>query len=144
MGRRLRVPEDRFAGSKSARRVGPNSGARGCTPQSCRFRDLHGEIAKHAQVFGLSTQSTAYQHEAVDRLHLPFPLLSDSALAFGEALRLPTFEIDGERLLKRVTLILEARRIVKVFYPVFAPTQNADSVLDWFQTQLGKTSFPLA
>ena len=110
-------------------------GARGCTPQSCAFRDLHQELnALGARVFGLSTQSTAYQTEAVDRLHLPFPLLSDADLRFAMALKLPMFEIDRQSLIKRVTLIVKSGKIVKVFYPVFPPDRNADEVISWLKT----------
>jgi peroxiredoxin len=109
-------------------------GARGCTPQSCAFRDLHQELKElGAQVFGLSTQSTEYQREAVERLHLPFPLLSDVDLTFATALKLPLFEIDRQQLLKRVTLIVNSGKIVKVFYPVFPPDRNADEVIDWLK-----------
>ncbi len=81
-------------------------GARGCTPQSCAFRDHHGELAaRGATVFGLSTQDTEYQREAVGRLHLPFALLSDVDLGFARALRLPTFTVAGTVLIKRLTLI---------------------------------------
>jgi peroxiredoxin len=104
-------------------------GARGCTPQSCAFRDHHAALG--ARVFGLSTQDSAYQREAVERLHLPFPLLSDEGLALGRALRLPAFEVDGMTLLKRVTLIVEDGRIEKVFYPVFPPDRNASDVVEW-------------
>ena len=111
-------------------------GARGCTPQSCSFRDHHAELRDHgARVFGLSTQDTEYQREAAGRLHLPFELLSDQRLAFAEALSLPTFEADGMILLKRVTLIIEDGRIEKVFYPVFPPDKNAEEMLAWLQQQ---------
>jgi peroxiredoxin len=107
-------------------------GARGCTPQSCAFRDHHGELAaRGARVFGLSTQDTAYQREAVERLHLPFELLSDERLGFARALRLPTFEVEGMTLIKRLTLILDGGRIAKVFYPVFPPDRNAADVVAW-------------
>lgn len=107
-------------------------GARGCTPQSCAFRDHHAELqALGARVFGLSTQDTAYQSEAAARLHLPFPLLSDANLTFGRALDLPTFEVDGMVLLKRVTLIVRDGAIEHVFYPVFPPDQNAAEVIAW-------------
>ena len=85
------------------------------------------------QVFGLSAQSTEYQMEAAERLHLPFELLSDSDLSFAQMLKLPIFEIEGKQLIKRVTLIAEAGKIVKVFYPVFPPDRNADEVIDWLQ-----------
>ncbi|MEO1521306.1 MAG: peroxiredoxin [Cyanobacteria bacterium J06633_2] len=109
-------------------------GARGCTPQSCAFRDHHQELGElKTQVFGLSTQSTEYQREAVERLHLPFELLSDHDLKFCSQLRLPIFEVAGEKLIKRVTLIAEAGKIVKVFYPVFPPDTNADEVMEWLK-----------
>ena len=107
-------------------------GARGCTPQSCAFRDHHAELgALGARVFGLSTQDTAYQDEAAERLRLPFPLLSDEKLEFASALGLPTFEAEGMPLIKRLTLIVENGEIVKVFYPVFPPGKNAEEVLGW-------------
>lgn len=107
-------------------------GARGCTPQSCAFRDHHRELqALGARLFGLSTQSTEYQKEAAERLHLPFELLSDSELAFAGALRLPTFEMEGLVLIKRLTLILSDGKIEKVFYPVFPPDKNAQEVAAW-------------
>jgi peroxiredoxin len=111
-------------------------GAKGCTPQSCSFRDHHAELGNlGARVFGLSTQSTGYQREAAGRLHLPFELLSDEDLAFAEALSLPTFEADGMILLKRLTLIIEDGRIEKVFYPVFPPGKNAEEVLAWLRQE---------
>jgi peroxiredoxin len=107
-------------------------GARGCTPQSCAFRDHYAEVQRlGARIFGLSTQDTDYQREAVERLHLPFPLLSDSQLAFARALRLPTFEVEGMVLIKRLTLIARDGLIEKVFYPVFPPDRNADDVVAW-------------
>ena len=109
-------------------------GARGCTPQSCAFRDLHAEIsAAGAHTLGLSAQSVAEQHEVVERLHLPYALASDPLLTVAEALRLPTFDVDGMTLYKRITLIADAGRIVKVFYPVFPPNRNAQDVLEWLQ-----------
>jgi peroxiredoxin len=107
-------------------------GARGCTPQSCSFRDHYKELQDlGARVFGLSTQSTEYQREAVERLHLPFPLLSDEQLQFAAALRLPTFDFDSATLIKRLTLIVNDGRITKVFYPVFPPDKSAQEVIDW-------------
>ena len=109
-------------------------GARGCTPQSCSFRDHHQELrALGARVFGLSTQDTEYQREAAGRLHLPFELLSDEELAFARALGLPTFEVEGMVLLKRLTLIIDVGRIVKVFYPVFPPDRNAEEVVEYLE-----------
>jgi peroxiredoxin len=109
-------------------------GARGCTPQSCAFRDHHQELSElGAGVFGLSSQTTTFQQEAVHRLHLPFELLSDQHLRFAEALRLPTFEVAGMTLIKRLTLILQAGRIEHVFYPVFPPDRNAQDVINWLR-----------
>ena len=111
-------------------------GARGCTPQSCAFRDHHQELASlGARVFGMSTQPTGEQREAAARLHLPFPLLSDAAHRFGGALGLPTFEVEGMKLLKRLTLVLRDGRIEKVFYPVFPPDRNAADVAAWLAGQ---------
>ncbi len=108
-------------------------GARGCTPQSCAFRDLHKVLieAGAARVFGLSTQDIAYQREAVQRLHLPFPLLSDARLALSRALRLPTMEVAGLTLIKRFAMVIDEGTIAKVFYPVFPPDKNAAEVHAW-------------
>jgi len=107
-------------------------GARGCTPESCGFRDHAAELAgAGADVAGLSTQDTGYQRGAVERLRLPFPLLSDADLELTEALRLPTFEVAGHVLLKRVTLVIRDGVIAKVFYPVFPPDRHAEGVLAW-------------
>ena len=112
-------------------------GARGCTPQSCAFRDHHRELQElGSRVFGLSTQDTEYQREAVERLHLPFELLSDSALEFATALRLPTFDIAGRVFIKRLTLVSRDARIAKVFYPVFPPDQNADEIVRWLSEHM--------
>ena len=109
-------------------------GARGCTPQSCSFRDHHAELRSlGASVFGSSTQDTEYQREAATRLHLPFALLSDSDLAFAGALGLPTFEVDGMVLLKRLTLVIDEGWIEKVFYPVFPPDRSAEEVVEWLE-----------
>jgi peroxiredoxin len=109
-------------------------GARGCTPQSCAFRDHHQELHNlGARVYGLSTQDSAYQREAVERLHLPFPLLSDANLVFATALRLPTFEVAGMTLNKRLSLIIDNGRIEQVFYPVFPPDRNAANVMAWLE-----------
>ena len=115
-------------------------GARGCTPQSCSFRDHHAELqALGARVFGLSTQDTEYQREATQRLHLPFALLSDEDLAFADTLRLPTFEVDDMVLLKRLTLIIKDGRIEKVIYRVFPPDRSAQDVVGWLEAS-GRTS----
>jgi peroxiredoxin len=110
-------------------------GARGCTPQTCAFRDLHKVMiaAGAARVFGLSTQDPAYQHEAAERLHLPFPLLSDEKLALTKALRLPTMQVAGMTLIKRLALVIDDGTIGKVFYPVFPPDRNAGDVLAWLE-----------
>lgn len=109
-------------------------GARGCTPQSCAFRDHHEELRSvGARVFGLSTQNTEYQQEAVERLSLPFELLSDENLEFVAALGLPTFEVESETLIKRLTMIIRCGRIEKVFYPVFPPHKNAEDVVGWLR-----------
>lgn len=110
-------------------------GARGCTPQTCAFRDLFAELkAAGAQhVFGLSTQSNEYQAEMASRLHLPFPVLSDEKLALTGALNLPTMEVAGLTLIKRLALIIDNGRITHVFYPVFPPDRNAGDVLDWLK-----------
>ena len=112
-------------------------GARGCTPQACAFRDHHAELiaAGVDQVFGLSTQDSEYQREAAQRLHLPFPLLSDAALRLTTALRLPVMLVGGATLLKRMALIIEDGVIAHVFYPVFPPDQNAAEVLGWLRAQ---------
>jgi peroxiredoxin len=111
-------------------------GARGCTPQSCAFRDLHGELAKlGVRVAGLSVQSLDDQREFAERNHMPFPVVSDPDLRLGTALGLPTFEISGLTLYKRCTLVAEDARIVKVFYPVFPPDANAGDVLRWLQNR---------
>jgi peroxiredoxin len=108
------------------------AGARGCTPQSCAYRDHYQELQSlHADVYGLSTQDSAYQQEAMLRLRLPFPLLSDADLEYVKALRLPTFTVEGMTLIKRVTLIVEDGVIIKVFYPVFPPDQDAANVIEW-------------
>jgi peroxiredoxin len=110
-------------------------GARGCTPQTCGFRDLHKVLigAGAARVFGLSTQDTAYQREAAERLHLPFPLLSDAKLALTQALRLPTMQVAGLTLIRRLAMVVDDGRIGKVFYPVFPPDRNAGEVLAWLE-----------
>jgi peroxiredoxin len=107
-------------------------GARGCTPESCGFRDHAADLARNqAAVAGVSTQDTAYQREAAQRLRLPFPLLSDADLRLTQALRLPTFDVAGHRLLRRLTLVVRDGMIEHVFYPVFPPDRHAAQVLDW-------------
>lgn len=111
-------------------------GARGCTPQTCGFRDHYKELrAAKAEVFGLSTQTTAYQREMAERLQLPFAILSDEAMELSDALPLPTFEVNGVRRLKRITLVIKAGRIEHLFYPVFPPDKSADEVLAWLKAQ---------
>ncbi len=109
-------------------------GARGCTPETCGFRDHHKDLEKlHAEVFGLSTQDTAYQQEMVKRLEVPFEVLSDEQMVFARALKLPTFTVDGMTLLKRLTIVARSGRIEHVFYPVFPPDKHAEEVIAWLQ-----------
>lgn len=109
-------------------------GARGCTPQACSFRDHYAELeALGVTIFGASAQSTEYQQEAKQRLHLPFELLSDASLALKASLSLPTFKVQALELYKRLTLIANDGRIEKVFYPVFPPDRNIDDVLAWLR-----------
>jgi len=111
-------------------------GARGCTPQSCSFRDHHAELQElNTEVYGLSTQTSEYQQEAAERLHLPFPLVSDRGLDFISSLSIPTMEVEGMVLSKRVTIIGEGGVIKKVFYPVFPPNENANQVLSNLREQ---------
>jgi peroxiredoxin len=114
-------------------------GARGCTPQSCSFRDHFEELRALGvrQLYGLSTQDSDYQREAVERLHLPFAILSDADFALQRALRLPTFEVDGMVLLKRMALVIEDGKISKVFYPVFPPDRSAAEVVAWLRQGTG-------
>ena len=112
-------------------------GARGCTPQSCGFRDFGAELRElGAVVVGLSAQSLDDQREAADRLRLPHAVAADPELRAAEALGLPTFEFDGVRLYKRLALVAAEGRIVKVFYPVFPPDENAAEVVAWLRTRL--------
>ncbi len=114
------------------------AGARGCTPQSCAYRDSLAEFsALGAAVIGISAQTAEEQREFAEREHIPFALLSDSGLSLAEALRLPTFEADGMTLYKRLTLVAEAGRISKVFYPVFPPDRDAAEVLAWLKRPTG-------
>ncbi len=110
-------------------------GARGCTPQSCSFRDHFADLKRLGVIhlFGLSTQDLGYQQEAVARLHLPFPILSDEKLALTRALRLPTFTAGGMTLLKRMAWVIDDGVITKVFYPVFPPDKSAEEVVGWIQ-----------
>jgi peroxiredoxin len=110
------------------------SGARGCTPQSCAFRDKHADFQTiGTKVYGLSAQDYDDQIEAVTRLNLPFELLNDATLAFSKALKLPTFKYNSLCLIKRLTLIVENGKIIKVFYPVFPPNENAAHVFEWLK-----------
>lgn len=110
-------------------------GARGCTPQSCAFRDHFADLRTWgvAHLFGLSTQDSAYQAEAAERLNLPFPLLSDAARRFGDALDLPGWQAEGGYLHKRLTMIAKDGVIAKVFYPVFPPDADAENVISWLR-----------
>jgi peroxiredoxin (alkyl hydroperoxide reductase subunit C) len=107
-------------------------GARGCTPETCGFRDHHAELqALGAEVFGLSTQKTGYQQELVARLSLPFAILSDSDLSLASAWRLPVFEVAGQTLLRRLTLVLRGGWVEHLWYPVFPPDRHAEEVIAW-------------
>jgi len=110
-------------------------GARGCTPQSCGFRDHFAELKRLgvAALFGLSTQDSAYQREAVERLHLPFAILSDLDLKLTHAMRLPTFQVDGMTLIKRMAWVIDDGVLTKAFYPVFPPDRSATEVVSWLQ-----------
>jgi len=110
-------------------------GARGCTPQSCGFRDHFADLKARrvSQVYGLSTQDSDYQREAVARLHLPFAILSDAALNFGRAMKLPTFTTSAMELFKRMALVIDDGVIVKVFYPVFPPDRHPADVVAWLR-----------
>jgi len=112
-------------------------GARGCTPQSCAYRDHHREFQEFgAVVYGLSTQTTEYQREAVTRLQLPFELLSDAAGELSTRLQLPWFEVEGVRLLKRLTLIIQCGRISHCIYPVFPSNKDAETVIAWIRNHI--------
>lgn len=109
-------------------------GARGCTPQSCAYRDRYAALTGlGALVFGLSTQTSEYQREMVQRLHLPFEVLSDHELELANALRLPTFHFGGETMTKRCTLLIANGKVEECFYPVFPPDGDAEKVLDWLK-----------
>jgi peroxiredoxin len=112
-------------------------GARGCTPQSCGFRDHFAELRALgvSHVFGLSTQDSDYQREVAERLHLPFPILSDAELDFATALHLPMFMTSGMTLLARMALVIADGTIEKVFYPVFPPDKNAEEVIAWLRSK---------
>jgi peroxiredoxin len=111
-------------------------GARGCTPQNCAYRDLYRELqGLGAEVYGLSTLATGYQREMAERLHLPYPVLSDQRLELTGALRLPTFTYGEWTLLKRFSMVLSEGRIAKVFYPVFPSTADSGWVADWLRSR---------
>jgi len=110
-------------------------GARGCTPQSCAFRDHAAELAElGATVAGLSAQSLDDQIEFAERNHMPYPVIADPGLRLRDALHLPTFEIAGHTLYKRLAWIAPDRRIEHVLYPVFPPDRNAADVVAWLRT----------
>ena len=110
-------------------------GARGCTPEACSFRDNYADLraAGATAVYGLSSQDRDYQREVVERLHLPFPMLSDQDRQLAAALRLPTFEADGMTLYKRITLVIHDGSIEHIFYPIFPPNEHAQQVLQWLR-----------
>ncbi|MBK1669792.1 peroxiredoxin [Rhodovibrio sodomensis] len=117
-------------------------GARGCTPQACAFRDYAAELTALGvtHLFGLSTQPPEEQREAAERLHLPFPLISDAELRLVAALDLPTMTVEGRTLCKRLTLIARDGTIVHTFYPVFPPDRAPEQVIAWLQTHTDATS----
>jgi peroxiredoxin len=110
-------------------------GARGCTPQACGFRDHFAELKKFRvdALYGLSTQDSAYQREVAERLHLPFAILSDAEFQLTRAMRLPTFTVDGMRLIKRMAWVIDDGVVAHVFYPVFPPDRSADEVIGWLK-----------
>jgi peroxiredoxin len=118
------------------------AGARGCTPESCGFRDHYAELtaAGAKAVYGLSSQDTDHQREAVERLQLPFAMISDTQLDVAKSLRLPTFDVEGKTLYKRITLIVDDSIIEHVFYPIFPPNEHAEQVLAWLRTTDANTS----
>ena len=136
VGRNIVFCYPRTAGPNESIRDDWNAipGARGCTPESCAFRDLYHEFqAQNAGVYGLSAQTTADQREAQARLHLPYPLLSDHELVFASAMELPTFQWQGATYIKRLTLVIQSGRVEHVFYPIFPPDTHADTVLAWLK-----------
>ena len=111
-------------------------GARGCTPQSCAFRDHAAELSNlGALLAGLSAQPLEDQLEFAERNHIPYPVVADPGLKLGAALRLPTFDVEGLTLYKRMALVVEACAIAKVFYPVFPPDRNAAEVIAWLESR---------
>lgn len=114
-------------------------GARGCTPHTCAFRDLHAELksAGASAVFGLSTQTLSEQQDTAERLHLPFPLLSDAGLGLARAMTLPTMVVAGKTMIKRLAMIIDGGTVTRVFYPVFPPDRNAADVLAWLKANPG-------
>ena len=109
-------------------------GARGCTLETCGFRDHHADLAKlQTEVYGVSVQTTEYQQEMVERLKVPFEVLSDADMKLVKALKLPTFTAGGMTLIKRLTLVASAGRIEHVFYPVFPPDKHAEEVIAWLK-----------
>ena len=112
-------------------------GARGCTPQSCGFRDHFAEMRQLGltALYGLSTQDLAYQREVAERLHLPFAILSDANLELTRAMRLPTFAVDGMTLIKRMAWVIDDGVLTQVFYPVFPPDRSATEVVEWLKKQ---------
>lgn len=116
-------------------------GARGCTPQACAYRDAYAQLsATGLRVFGLGSQESTYQREMVERLHLPFEVLSDAELRFARTLRLPTFRVAGQELIKRLTLLVEGGVITSCFYPVFPPDADAARVLGWARERAAKAT----
>jgi peroxiredoxin len=139
--RRLLLSPHRAPGRRTARRLERNSGRQGCTPQACAFRDHWTDLNElGVRLFGLSTQTSEYQREAVARLHLSFALLSDADLAWTTALGLPTFEVEGMTLVRRLTLVVRDGVVQKVFYPIFPPDLHPREVLDWLRRETSEAS----
>jgi peroxiredoxin len=128
-------PRTRAPGTPSLDGWDKIPGASGCTLQSCSFRDHASELMRLGvnKLFGLSTQDSTYQREAAERLHLPFPVLSDERLQLTRILNLPSFIISGQTLLKRMAWVVDRDKITKVFYPVFPPEKNAEEVVAWLR-----------
>jgi len=115
-------------------------GARGCTPQSCSFRDQHETFRSlGVVVYGLSSQPTEWQREAVERLHLPFHLVSDVKCEMADALDMPTFTVANLRLYRRLTVVAQRGVIIKTFYPVFPPDSHTNVVIDWLHRHEART-----
>ncbi|VAW52529.1 Alkyl hydroperoxide reductase subunit C-like protein [hydrothermal vent metagenome] len=109
-------------------------GARGCTPQALSYKNYFRQITKlGVRLFGASSQALKEQNDAIDRLKLPFELINDSSFLLSNALKLPTFQFNEIKMIKRLTLVVVDGVIKKVFYPVFPPNKNVDDVIVWLK-----------